>query len=82
MFGKGGLLGEGVLRRRCLGEGVLGEEEKHRKTIEEYDTNMGIIQGQKRVFRKGVFRKGGVLGEGVLGRGCWGKRKSRQKPLE
>ena len=28
---------------------------------------MGIIQGQKRVFRKGVFRKGGVLGEGVLG---------------
>ena len=35
MFGKGGL----------LGEGALGEEEKHRKTIEEYDTNMGIIQG-------------------------------------
>ena len=28
---------------------------------------MGIIQGQKRVFRKGVFRKGGVLEEGVLG---------------
>ena len=40
MFGKGGLLGEGVFRK-----GVLGEEEKHRKTIEEYDTNMGIIQG-------------------------------------
>ena len=43
---------------------------------------MGIIQGQKR-----VFRKGGVLGEGVLGRGClgeevWGKRKTRRNPLE
>ena len=45
VFGKGGVLGEGVLRRRCLGEGVLGEEEKHRKTIEEYDANLGIIQG-------------------------------------
>ena len=33
VFGKGGVLGEGVLRRGCLGEGVLGEEEKHRKTI-------------------------------------------------
>ena len=33
MFGKGGVLGEGVLRRGCLGEGVLGEEEKYRKTI-------------------------------------------------
>ena len=29
---------------------------------------MGIIQGQKR-----VFRKGGVLGVGVLGRGCLGE---------
>ena len=29
---------------------------------------MGIIQGKKR-----VFRKGGVLGEGVLGRGCLGE---------
>ena len=43
---------------------------------------MGIIQDQKR-----VFRKGGVLGEGVLGRGClgeevWGKRKTRRNPLE
>ena len=73
MFGKGDLLGEGVLIRGCLGEGVLGEEEKHRKIIEEYDTNMGIIQGQKGVFRKGVFKKGGVLGEGVLGRGCLGE---------
>ena len=45
--------GEGVVQ----GRGCLGEEEKHRKTIEGYDTNLGIIQGQK----------------GVLGRGCLGK---------
>ena len=45
MFGKGGLLGEGVFRKGVFRGGVLGEEEKHRKTIEEYDTNMGIIQG-------------------------------------
>ena len=42
---------------------------------------MGIIQGQKRVFRKGVFRKGGVLGEGVLGRGFWGKTKKHRKTI-
>ena len=46
-------VGEGVVQ----GRGCLGEEEKHRKTIEGYDTNLGIIQGQK----------------GVLGRGCLGK---------
>ena len=57
-------MGEGVVQ----GRGCLGEEEKHRKTIEEYDTNLGIIQGQK-----GLFGKGGVLGEGVLRRGCLGE---------
>ena len=39
---------------------------------------MGIIHGQKR-----VFRKGGVLGEGVFReRGAGGKRKSTEKSLE
>ena len=42
---------------------------------------MGIIQGQKR-----VFREGGVLGEGVLGRGCLGeevleKEENQEKPI-
>ena len=42
---------------------------------------MGIIQGQKR-----VFRKGGVLGEGVLRKGVFrgrglGKEENQEKPI-
>ena len=42
---------------------------------------MGIIQGQKRVFRKGVFRKGGVLGEGVLVKGVLGEDEKHRKTI-
>ena len=42
---------------------------------------MGIIQGQKRVFRKGVFRKGGVLEEGVFREGVLGEEEKHRKTI-
>ena len=66
----------------------MGEEKKHRKTIEGYDTNLGIIQGQKGVlgrgvwerrcfrgggFKKGVFRGGGAEGRGKAQKNLWSK---------
>ena len=42
---------------------------------------MGIIQGQKRMFRKGVFRKGGVLEEGVFREGVLGEEEKHRKTI-